>query len=57
MAVFKKQTVNWMDYYVSGRHKRERIGPEKRLAERGARSCCRTGVTTGVTVVRTCDAY
>jgi hypothetical protein len=32
MAVFKKQGVYWIDYYVSGRRKRERIGPDKRLA-------------------------
>jgi integrase len=33
MAVFKKQGVYWIDYYVQGRRKRERIGPDKRLAE------------------------
>jgi integrase len=33
MAVFKKQGVYWIDYYVNGRRKRERIGPDKRLAE------------------------
>jgi hypothetical protein len=33
MAVFKKQGVFWIDYYVNGRRKRERIGPDKRLAE------------------------
>src|SRR5512132_815293 len=33
MAVFKKQSVFWIDYYVNGRRKRERIGPDKRLAE------------------------
>jgi hypothetical protein len=33
MAVFKKQGVYWTDYYVSGRRKRERIGPDKCLAE------------------------
>jgi integrase len=33
MAVFKKAGVYWIDYYVSGRRKRERIGPDKRLAE------------------------
>ena len=33
MAVFKKQEVFWIDYYVSGHRKRERIGPDKRLAE------------------------
>jgi hypothetical protein len=33
MAVFKKQGVYWIDYYLNGRRKRERIGPDKRLAE------------------------
>jgi hypothetical protein len=33
LAVFKKQGVYWIDYYVNGRRKRERIGPDKRLAE------------------------
>jgi hypothetical protein len=33
MAVFKKQGVYWIDYYVNGRRRRERIGPDKRLAE------------------------
>jgi integrase len=33
MAVFKKQGVYWIDYYVNGRRKRERIGPDKKLAE------------------------
>jgi integrase len=33
MAVFKKQGIYWIDYYVNGRRKRERIGPDKRLAE------------------------
>jgi integrase len=33
MAVFKKQGVYWIDYYVNGHRKRERIGPDKRLAE------------------------
>jgi integrase len=33
MAVFKKQGVYWIDYYVQGHRKRERIGPDKRLAE------------------------
>ncbi len=37
MAVFKKQGVYWIDYYVHGRRKRERIGQDKRLAERGTR--------------------
>jgi hypothetical protein len=33
MAVFKKQGVYWIDYYVGGHRKRERIGPDKKLAE------------------------
>jgi integrase len=33
MAVFKKQGVYWIDYYVGGRRKRERIGPDRKLAE------------------------
>ena len=33
MGVFKKQDVYWIDYYVNGHRKRERIGPDKRLAE------------------------
>ena len=33
MSVFKKQGVYWIDYYVDGHRKRERIGPDKRLAE------------------------
>jgi hypothetical protein len=33
MAVFKKQGVFWIGYYVNGRRKRERIGPDKHLAE------------------------
>ena len=33
MAVFKKAGVYWIDYYVSGRRKRERIGPDKKLAD------------------------
>lgn len=33
MGVFKKQGVYWIDYYVTGQRKRERIGPDKRLAE------------------------
>jgi integrase len=32
MGVFKKQGVYWIDYYLSGRRKRERIGPDKKLA-------------------------
>jgi hypothetical protein len=30
MAVFKKQGVYWIDHYVGGHRKRERIGPDKR---------------------------
>src|SRR5262247_4361825 len=33
MAVFKKQGVYWIDYYLNCQSKRERIGPDKRLAE------------------------
>jgi hypothetical protein len=33
MGVFRKQGVCWVDYYVAGHRKRERVGPEKRLAE------------------------
>jgi hypothetical protein len=33
IAVFKKRGVYWIDYYVNGRRKRERIVPDKRLAE------------------------
>jgi integrase len=33
VAVFKKQGVSWLDYYVNGRRKRERIDPDTRLAE------------------------
>jgi integrase len=33
MGVFRKQGVWWVDYYVDGHRKRERIGPDKRLAE------------------------
>jgi len=39
MAIFKKQGVYWIDYYVSGRRKRERIGPESRLGERYQVGC------------------
>jgi hypothetical protein len=31
-SVFRKQGVYWIDYYVSGQRKRERIGPGKKLA-------------------------
>jgi hypothetical protein len=33
MAVFKKQGVYWIDDHVNGQRKRERTGPDKRLAE------------------------
>jgi hypothetical protein len=33
MAIFKNQGVYWIDYYVNGRRKRERSGPDKKLAE------------------------
>jgi integrase len=33
MGVFKKQGVYWIDYYLNGHRKRERIGPDKRLAD------------------------
>jgi len=32
-GVFKKQGAYWIDYYVNGHRRRERIGPDKRLAE------------------------
>jgi hypothetical protein len=47
MAVFKKGRHWYIDYHVSGRRKRERIGPDKRLAETGARSCRRRCDATG----------
>jgi hypothetical protein len=31
MAVFKKQGVYWIDYYVNGHLKRERVSPDMRL--------------------------
>ena len=34
MAVFKKQGVYWIDYYVNGRRKRDRIGLDMQPAER-----------------------
>ena len=37
MGVFRKQGVYWIDYYVSGHRKRERIGPDKRFAETALR--------------------
>jgi hypothetical protein len=37
MGVFKKQGVYWIDFYVGGRRKQERIGPDKRLAKTGLR--------------------
>ena len=33
MGVFKKQGVYWLDYYIDGHRKRERIGTDKRLAD------------------------
>lgn len=33
MGVFKKEGVFWIDYYVSGYRKRERIGLDKRRAD------------------------
>jgi|SRR5215813_7143679 len=33
IVVFKKQGVYWIDDYVNGYRKRQRIGPDKRLAE------------------------
>jgi hypothetical protein len=33
MGVFKKQGVYWIDFYVNGLRKRERISPDKSLAE------------------------
>lgn len=33
MSVFKKKGVYWIGYYVKSHRKRERIGPDKRLAE------------------------
>jgi integrase len=33
MGVFRKQGVWWIDYYMDGHRKRERIGVDKRLAE------------------------
>jgi hypothetical protein len=33
MNVSKKPGVYWIDYYVNGPRKRERVGPDKRLAE------------------------
>ena len=37
MSVFKKQGVYWIDYYVNGHRKRERMGPAQRLAETAPR--------------------
>lgn len=33
MAIFKKQGVWWIDFYVCGKRKRERVGPSHKLAE------------------------
>jgi hypothetical protein len=41
MGVFKKQGAYWIDYDVQGRHKQERIGPDKRLAEALLQNCKR----------------
>jgi hypothetical protein len=32
MGVFKKHGVYWIDHYASGHRKRERISPDKSLA-------------------------
>jgi integrase len=32
MAIFKKRGEYWIDYYVGGRRRREKIGPSKKLA-------------------------
>jgi hypothetical protein len=39
MEVFKKQGGYWIDYYVSGHRKRERIDPDSRLAETVLQPC------------------
>jgi hypothetical protein len=39
MGVFKKQWAYWVDYYVGGFRKRERIGPDKRLVETVLQTC------------------
>ena len=33
----RSRGVYWIDYYVNGHRKRERIGPDKRLAETALR--------------------
>lgn len=33
MGIFKKDDNYYIDYYVSGKRKREMIGPNKKLAE------------------------
>jgi integrase len=33
VGVFRKQGVWWIDYYVNGQRRRERIGPDKKLAQ------------------------
>ncbi len=33
MGVFKRNDNWWIDYYVEGRRRREKIGPSKKLAE------------------------
>jgi hypothetical protein len=39
MGVFKRQGVYWIDYDFSGHRKRERAGPDKRLAEMVLQTC------------------
>lgn len=34
MGVFEKQGIYWIDFYVSGCRKQERIVPDKRLADK-----------------------
>jgi hypothetical protein len=53
MAVLKKPGVYWIDDYVNGRRKQERLGADKRLAETHTRAD-RQGVTQPV---RRCDAH
>jgi hypothetical protein len=39
VSVFKKQGVYRIDHYVNGYRKRERIGPDKRLAAMVLKQC------------------
>jgi hypothetical protein len=60
MAVFKKQGVYWIDYYVNGRRKRERISRDRRLARGGetealVRFCGQ--VFSGVQVLRPQNSF